>query len=142
MKKSLSILFSLLLLAACDGEKTYVVGKNALCSGLDESSDESVFCIDSEKNPINGRVLQYYDNGKIFREMTIRGGRENGIEREFYENGNMHVVANVVNGKTDGESILYNEDGSINMKIYWKSGVLESVSVYDENGNIIESVAE
>ena len=70
----------------CSCNRNYVVDETAVCRGLSEDSSEPVFCVDKSGKPINGRVRQYYPNGKIWREMTIRNGIENGVEREYYEN--------------------------------------------------------
>ena len=141
MKKLLFII-PLLLLVACEKEKTYVVGEDAFCTGLEETSPENVFCVDEKNNPINGIVIEHYTNGNILRKMAIRDGFENGIEREYYENGNLHVETNVVNGSADGLSKLYNEDGKLYMEMMWVNGEVTDMKVYDEYGNVITSENE
>lgn len=137
--KKIIFLLPILAVCACNKTQTYTVGTDANCSGLEESSPDPVFCTDTNGNPINGIVKQYYENGNIWREMTIKNGKENGTEREYYENGKLHVVANVVDGKTDGLSKLYNPDEKLYMEINWKNGEMIDAKVYDENGNVIET---
>jgi hypothetical protein len=138
MKKILMLL-PILAVCACNKTQTYIVGQDAVCTGLEENNPNPVFCADVNGQPINGIVKQYYENGKIWREMTIKNGLENGEEREFYENGKLHVIANVVNGKTDGISKLYNEDGKLYMELNWQDGEVVETKIYDENGNIIQT---
>nr|MBQ0091604.1 lipoprotein [Candidatus Enterousia merdequi] len=138
MKKILFLLPGLLILAGCNNTKTYVVGEDAICSGLEETDVNPVVCADQDGNLINGLVKQYYENGNVWREMNIKDGRENGTEREYYENGKIHVIANVVNGKTEGISKLYNEDGVLHMEMDWQNGEVKSIKIYDENGKIIQ----
>ena len=142
MKKSLLFIVPLLLLSACGNEKTYVVGEDAFCTVLEDTSSESVYCVDGNDKPINGIVVEYFENGNILREMTIRDGRENGMEREYYQNGNLRVETNVVNSHADGLSKLYNEDGKLYMEINWVDGNATEVKVYDDSGNVITSNIE
>ena len=139
MKKILFLL-PILAICACNKMQTYTVGQDAFCAGLEENSSDTVFCVDKQGQPINGIVKQYFENGNIWREMTIKDGLENGTEREYYENGKLHVVANVVNGKTDGESKLYKEDGKLHMEIDWDQGNVKGIKRYDENGKVIEKL--
>ena len=140
--KKIFLLLPVLALCACDNAKTYVIGDTAECSGLNETDTEPVSCRDKNGELIKrGIVKQYYENGKIWREISIRDGRENGIEREYYENGNIHVIANVVDGRADGESKLFDENGKLNMIIDWKNNEVKSIKVYDENGEVVHSTS-
>ena len=134
------MLLPILMICACDNTKTYVVGEDANCIGLADTDMEPVFCKDKKDKPINGIVKQYYESGSLWREMTIKDGRENGVEREYYENGTLHVIANVKNGKTEGLSQLYNEDGKLHMELNWHDGEVESAKVYDNDGNEIQTI--
>jgi len=139
MKKILFLL-PILAICACDKTQTYTVGQDAFCAGLEENSEDTVFCVDKEGHTINGIVKQYYENGNIWREMTIKDGLENGIEREYYENGKLHVVANVAGGKTDGESKLYKENGKLYMEINWNQGDVKGIKRYDDKGKVVEEL--
>ena len=139
MKKLLLFIIPLLVLAACGNQKKYVVGETAFCKGLEETSLEKVYCVDSLDVPINGKVVEYYSNGKKLREMTIRGGYENGIEREYYETGKLRVETNVIDGKADGLSKLYDENGKLYMEMTWVNGDATNIKVYDKSGKVIAS---
>ncbi len=141
MKKILLFLMPLLLVSACSSEKTYVVGENAFCTGLADTDIEDVFCVDDKNTPINGIVIEYYENGEVLREMHIKDGLENGTEKEYYSNGNLRVVTEIKNGKADGQSKLYNENGKLYMEIDWVNGTATKIQVFDESGNVI-SMAE
>lgn len=139
MKRLLLLFIPTLCLVACDGEKTYTVGEDAFCTGLEETSPDTVYCVDGQEQPINGLVQEYYPSGNIWREMNIKDGRENGEAREYFENGRLHVVANVVDGRVTGVSQLYNEDGKLYMEMNWVNGEAQDIKVYDESGNIIQT---
>jgi antitoxin component YwqK of YwqJK toxin-antitoxin module len=139
MKKLFLFMIPLLLLSACNSEKTYIVGEDAFCTGLADTDPESVYCVDAKEAPINGIVIEYYESGKVLRKMTIRNGRENGIEKEYYENGNLRVETNVVDGSVYGLSKLYNEDGKLYMEINWDNGNATQMKVYDESGKVVAS---
>ena len=132
MKKILLFVLPAVLLSACGKHETYVVGENAVCTGLEETSPEKVFCKDLDGNAISGLVIQKYENGNIWREMTIKMGQENGIEKEYYENGNLKVYA----------SKLYHENGKLHMIIKWHGEDAEIVEIHDENGNLIKSTED
>lgn len=136
MKRILLLGLVLTVLCGCDVKKEFVVGQDAFCVGLEETSNESVFCKDAKGYPINGRVIQYYANGNVYREMTIRQGKENGPEKEYYENGNLKVELTVKNGVADGKAFAYNEDGKLYMETVWKEGKIFTAKVYDANGEV------
>ena len=138
MKKFLLFVIPAILLSACGKHETYVVGETAVCTGLEETSPEKVFCKDLDGNAISGLVIQKYENGNIWREMTIKMGQENGIEKEYYENGNMKVYANIKNGNAIGTSKLYHENGKLHMIIKWNGEDAEIVEIHDENGNLLK----
>ena len=136
MKKILLFILPALVLSACD--KTYTVGKDVTCSGLEDSSEEVVFCKDKHDKPVNGTVIQYYENGKKQREMQLKGGYENGLEKEYYENGNLKVEANIENSNPVGISKLYYENGQLQMVLNFVSDKdMQIVEFYDENGTLI-----
>lgn len=142
MNKFLLLVIPAILLTACGKQETYVVGENAVCTGLEETSSEKVFCKDLEGNAITGLVVQHYENGNVLREMTIKKGQENGIEKEYYENGNLKVEANIKNGSPIGESKLYHENGKLHMVIKWNGEDADITKVYDESGNLIKPMAD
>ena len=136
MNKILFLGLGLIVLCGCDIKKNFVVGQDAFCVGLEETSTEPVFCKDAKGYPITGKVIQYYQNGNVYREMTIRQGKENGLEKEYYENGNLKVELNVKNGVADGKAFAYNEDGKLYMETVWKEGKISTAKVYDANGEV------
>ena len=142
MKKLLLFVIPAVLLSACGQNKKYVVNETAFCSGLEETSEEKVFCKDSDGNALNGLVVQYYENGNVWREMTIKYGQENGLEKEYYENGNLRVEAMVKNGETYGTSKLYHENGKLHMIINWNGKEADIKKIFDENGNEIKPVVD
>ena len=140
MKKVLLLVLPALILGAC--EKHYTMDKDAFCTGVEETSEESVFCTNEHGKPISGIVTQYYENGKVFRQMTLKKGIENGIEKEYYENGQLKVKAKLKDGKPHGDGMLYYENGKIQMESKWKNGESVAIRLYDENGNVETEVGK
>ena len=140
MKKALLFVIPLLFLAACDRQKTYVVGEDAFCTGLADTDIDPVLCVDAKDSPINGFVIEYDQNGNLAREITVRNGRENGIEKEYHKNGNLHIVTNVVDGRAVGVSQVFNEDGSLYMEMTWVEGVATDIKIYDESGKVVANI--
>lgn len=136
MKKILFLILPVVLLAAC--EKEYIVGKNVTCVGLEDSSQEKVFCKDSKDKPVDGTVIQLNENGKKIREMQMKGGYENGIEKEYYESGNLKVEANIVDGHPVGLGKIYYENGQLQMVLNFDGEDIQIVEVYDESGTSIK----
>ena len=134
MKKVFLFMLPAVLLAACEHVQKYTLNTDAFCVGLEESSDETVFCKDASGNPLNGIVVQYYEDGKIAREITVKYGRENGLEKEYYANGNLKVSANIKEGTPIGKSKLYHENGKLHMIVKWNNNEPEILKIYDENG--------
>ena len=142
MKKILLFVLPALILASCGKQETYIVGQTAFCANLEETSDEKVFCRDVNGNPLTGFVVQYDENGKVMREMEIKKGIENGVEKEYYANGNLKVEATIRNSEPYGTSKLYHENGQLHMVIKWHGSESEIVKLYDEMGNLIKPMVD
>lgn len=136
MKKIL-FMIPVMVLGACNGEKTYVLGQDAFCTGTKENSEETIFCIDTENNPINGILVEKYQNGNIFRKIHMKNGHEDGLKQEYYESGKLKLTTNMVDGRVSGTNKLYGEDGKLYMEIVWDNGNATSVKVYDKDGKVV-----
>ena len=139
MKKFILMILPIFMLSACDFGKKYTVGTDAFCVGLEQDSGESVFCKDANGQPLNGMVVQYFADGKIAREITVKNGRENGVEKEYYENGNLKVYAIIKNGFPVETSKLYHKNGQLHMIVKWTDAGARIIKIYDESGNVISS---
>ena len=137
MKKILLLTLPAILLCACEKVQQYTLNTDAFCVGLEETSTESVFCQDASGNPLNGLVVQYFEDGKVAREVTVKNGLENGLEREYYTNGNLKVSATIKQGAPTGVSKLYHENGKVHMIIKWKDNKPDIRKIYDESGKLI-----
>jgi len=56
---------------------------------------------------LNGRRLSYYDNGKIYREVSYQNGEQHGIIIVYYENGNKKFQTEYKNGRMINERMCY-----------------------------------
>ena len=83
----------------------------------------SVFSIVSAHS--EGMYKEYYDSGKILKEVYISNDKENGPEKIYYENGKISSIKNYKNGVVDGEYIEYYTDGELKLKGSYKNGLRE-----------------
>ena len=72
---------------------------------------------------MEGMYKEYYDSGKILKEVYISNDKENGPEKIYYENGKISSIKNYKNGVVDGEYIEYYTDGELKLKGSYKNGL-------------------
>jgi len=90
---------------------------------------------------MEGIYKEYYESGKIFKEINFINDKENGQGKIYYEDGKILRVVNLKNGKENGDVIDYYPNGRIKNKAHFIDGELNGeVISYSENGNIIEKV--
>ena len=85
MKKLLLFILFIPLTACSTDNADYIVNKTAFCSGVDENKSKIV-CKDSKDNVISGRVVEYYDNGRIKRDFFVKDGVLDGEYKAYYDN--------------------------------------------------------
>ena len=72
---------------------------------------------------LDGIYEQYHDNGKLFKKGKYKDGKKNGPWEGYDENGQLRAKENYKNGELDGIITLYNADGSFDQEIEYKDGV-------------------
>ena len=55
---------------------------------------------------------EYYPNGQLMSEVSLKGGKQEGITKEYYENGNVWLEAFFKDGKREWLK-GYDEDGNL-----------------------------
>lgn len=113
----------------------------------------------------NQKKREYYDNGTLKKEYSVKKGKLNGAYKEYYDNGKLKLIHNYFQGKNKDSSIyfyshtnenvgvikLWLNDGSYYQKEFYPNGklkkeglVLDSTIVfgkwknYDSSGRLKE----
>jgi len=79
---------------------------------------------------INGKVIDYHENGNISVEGQYNKGKEYGKWIFYYENGNILTEGEYKEGDKDGEWVRYHENGKIMIKEQYDNGVMVKTSSY------------
>ena len=112
----------------------------------------------------HGENLEYYENGQLKIKSNYKEGIKNGFEKGYYENGQPRYEGEwkgglqvgkvisynleglkvkeslIVDGEYDGEQQEWWSNGESRALRIYKSGVIVSSKLYDENGNEIEGL--
>lgn len=136
--RKLSLLALSTILFACESNKPdYILNKTAFCSGIGSEKQEEVICKDSNSNLVSGRIIEYFDDGKIHRNFVVKAGKRNGYQKVYYENGLLRLEADYKDGKEDGLAKWYSENGKLMAEAHYKDGKLNgSHKEYYENGKL------
>ena len=79
---------------------------------------------------LNGKQIEYFDNGKIWKESNYQNGVKEGEELTYNPYGFIEMKDFYLNGTKNGWCFAYDSIGSkINAKVYFKFGLkLDSVA--------------
>jgi len=105
----------------------------------------------SESGNKEGLWREYYDNGKVKKEMYFKNDELDGLIKEFEENGALKVALRYKDGDVVSDSITldenievrteYNENEQLTFRGTYKNGVPFGVHQYfDTIGNVIKSI--
>ena len=74
------------------------------------SFNKGIYQVD--QRPINGQIIDYYENEQLKFRYTVLEGRLHGKAIEFFPNGTIKAERNYIFGKLFGEYVLYFKNGS------------------------------
>lgn len=102
-------------------------------SYLDKSSKElPMVPIDHE----TGKMVAYYDNGKVSREAEYKTGDLVDVYKEYYYSGQLLEETHYAKGELDGKRTMYFQNGTLKEDREYILGKLNGVvKEYYENGN-------
>ena len=84
---------------------------------------------------IEDKAYEYYANGKIFSEMSFKGGEKNGVEKKYNRDGSLASEVNYVNNKAMGPFVSYYSNGNIYERTTYKNGLFDGLyEVFYEDG--------
>ncbi|WP_299213655.1 hypothetical protein [uncultured Dokdonia sp.] len=88
-----------------------------------------------------GKVISYYPNGKVAREMTYQKGNLQGEYTAYYENGNPERKHTNVDDDYHGIAYTYFPDGTLKTETPYTYGYKQGVEKkYHSNGKIKEEI--
>ena len=118
MKFLLFMSFFIPLSAFADTSVKYICEKNVTC----DKNFWQVVTTDSQE-PVSGKVIDYFKNGKIHFEGYFKEGKPEGLNKIYYENGQLEREGSFKDGQFSGINKWYNQNGT-----------LRFVRNYQENG--------
>lgn len=83
---------------------------------------EGIWYLKNSSTPYSGKFIDYFLNGRIEGDGTLKNGVVNGTRTVYYENGNKDYFSNYINGIEDGYSEEYFPDGKLKQKGTYKDG--------------------
>ena len=125
-----------------DGEKIINKDINTSIKDIDvelyyNSYDDEILVLKSTKEPVNGIVCSYYNNGNVSVEYPYKDGKKEGVQRSYYESGRLESEAHYNNDKVEGIVNLYYESGKLQGGVHYKGNKKEGISKeYYENGRL------
>jgi len=82
---------------------------------------------------------EYFENGNLKYEVTLKGGLREGLLTEYYENGNIYSKSMWKQGKLNGPTKIYYKNKSLRQESQYKDGSIVGVSkIYSEDGKLKE----
>jgi len=88
-----------------------------------------------------GKIISYYPNGKIAREMTYEKGEIQGEYTAYYENGNLERKHNNVDDDYHGIAYTYYPDGTTKTETSYTYGYKQGLEKkYYPNGTIKQEI--
>lgn len=84
----------------------------------------------------DGKVVYYYESGKIKAECNYSNYKLEGISVYFFEDGKVKAKEFYKDGALEGLSKRYYNNGIVNSEEYYKKGVLLFKRVFSLDGSI------
>ena len=73
---------------------------------------------------LNGRAIEWHDNGQLACECTYKNGVLEGLYREWHENGQLGCECTYKNGQREGLLRSWHANGQLAWECTYKNGVL------------------
>lgn len=83
----------------------------------------------------------YSKDGRLVREVSMKGGKRHGILKEFHLNGKTALQITYVENKKEGKAIRYYESGAVMQETDYVNDVAEGLQKkYYDNGQLMSEV--
>lgn len=88
-----------------------------------------------------GIIKQYYKNGNIMAELSMKGLSMQGMSKMYYESGKLMSETNYVDGRQEGLSREYYESGTVKSECNYTKDMPQGVGKeYSETGELMEAI--
>jgi antitoxin component YwqK of YwqJK toxin-antitoxin module len=88
-----------------------------------------------------GIIKQYYKNGNIMAELSMKGFTMQGLSKMYYESGKLMAETNYIDGRQEGLSREYYESGSVKSECNYTKDMPQGVGKeYYETGELMEDI--
>jgi antitoxin component YwqK of YwqJK toxin-antitoxin module len=83
-----------------------------------------------EENNNVRTVRQFFSNGYLKAEISVKDNKRHGITKNYSSNGRLLSTVNYVNGKKEGKTTNYYLTGTVHSTILYKNGIKEGDAVW------------
>ena len=88
-----------------------------------------------------GLCKEYYEDGKLQKQGRYKNDVEEGVFKEYFNNGELQKEVIYKNGKKEGVYKEYYKDGTLEKEIMYKDGRREGIAKdYYEDGTLAEEI--
>ena len=88
-----------------------------------------------------GTIKQYYKNGNIMAELSMKGLTMQGVSKMYYESGKLMSESNYIDGRQEGLSREYYESGTVKSECNYTKDMPQGVGKeYYETGELMEDI--
>ena len=85
----------------------------------------------------NGILREWYDNGELYLEFTMKNGIKNGVCKKWYDNGQLQIIYNYNKGKLNGNQRKWFPSGNLRAEWNYLNDELHGVSSeWNDDGSI------
>ena len=95
-----------------------------------------LFYVKGDKEPFNGMVMDYHEDGSKYLEWPFVNGKRHGMHIWYGDDGQISTEAPYVNGKEHGMKIHYYKDGSKSSETLYVDGNANGTGIkYRQDGS-------
>jgi antitoxin component YwqK of YwqJK toxin-antitoxin module len=88
-----------------------------------------------------GIIKQYYKNGNIMAELSMKGLTMQGLSKMYYESGKLMSETNYIDGRQEGLSREFYESGKVKSECNYTKDIPQGVGKeYYETGELMEDI--
>jgi antitoxin component YwqK of YwqJK toxin-antitoxin module len=81
----------------------------------------------NKNNEVDGKIYEYYKNGKIKLLRTMKSNKLHGVSKNYY-----------FNGKLQSKCIYSNEKEIDTTYFFYETGYMKAIVIYDNKGNVLK----
>ena len=113
---------------------------NPYCYTLDEikcNTEEISICTDKNNKPLNGKIQQFYQDGKLAAQISFKDGKNHGKIFMYHPNGKVAKLITFEEGIPNGDFADYYSTGQLQKQGTYTNGkILGEAKTYYESGKL------